>query len=135
MEVPELKFIVSEDMVVEVLLDHKPLRLTARDRALLAQLARAEGRVVLRDRLMEQQCATCTGELYNWVHRLRKRLPKPFVEQVGGRCGPIVGAGAGYRLTGVRVVWGSTRATLVPNESGDETACERPESLARASGY
>lgn len=135
MDDSELKFIVAENVIVEVLLDDRPLQLTARDRVLLAQLARAAGRVVLRDRLIEEQGATCTGELYNWIHRLRKRLPKPLVEQVGGRCGAIQGAGAGYRLTGVHVVWGSTRGAGFPGEPGAGTAREVPEILPRASGY
>ncbi len=106
----ELHCVQSEGVIVEILLDGVPLHLSQRDRSLLGQLARAKGQVVLRDRLMEQQGAAWPEELHNWVHRLRKKLPRPIVKQVGGRSGSGPGAGTGYRLEGVRVSWSGTMA-------------------------
>ncbi len=106
---PALQLVHAGGILTEALLDGCRLPLTQRERSLLNNLAREPGKVLLRDVLMEQHGMT-DHELYNQIYRLRRKIGRHYVEQVGGRSGCGAGAGSGYRLSGLQVEWVEVRA-------------------------
>lgn len=107
---PELQLIHRDRVLIEVLQEGKPVHLSQRERSLLSILAREPGRVVLRDTLRDEHDLD-DQELYNQIYRLRRKLGRSLIEQVGGRSGVGPRAASGYRLAGVQVIWIEVRAS------------------------
>ncbi len=107
---PELQLVHADGILTEALLDGSRLPLTQRERSLLNNLAREPGKVLLRDVLMIEHEMT-DHDLYNQIYRLRRKIGRHYVGQVGGRSGCGAGAGSGYRLSGLRVEWVEVRAS------------------------
>lgn len=109
---PRLELIHTNQVLAEAVLDGKPLKLTQQERSLVKHLAQVPGKVLLRDFLMAEYDMR-DFEVYHLVYRVRRKLGRQFIEQVGGRgrAGRGEGAGSGYRLVGLEVVWVETRAS------------------------
>lgn len=115
-----------DGLLVEVLRNGGPVRLSQRERSLLAQFVQAPGGVVLRDRLMLEQETEDPAALHNWIHRLRKKLGPDRLQQVGGRSGHGAGAGSGYRLVGFcmrRIDLGKGLGDWESGQTGMHEAC------------
>lgn len=110
LNLPELQLIHRDRVLIEVLLERKPVHFSQRERSLLSSLAREPGKIVLQDVLRDEH-GLDDQELYNQIYRLRRKLGRLLIEQVGGRRGLGPGAGSGYRLAGVHVSWIEVRAS------------------------